>query len=456
LAQIWRVAVAVFTIFGWSVFVSRADVTITAPTPAISADSALNGTVPGYTPIGDILIKEVSFVNDFKIGTGEIVLSAPSGWQFNPAAGVGSVSFTPGIDIITASIAVTASAVTITLNVGTENDRDTLTISGLQVQATDGADISSTGYITRISASPDPDALINGAGIGISFATLAQTAGAPKTMEFTQAPANVVVGSVVSPAVTVQFKDSFGHNSPSTKAVHLTLASGDTLGGHPDQFAVNGLATFSDLVVTNNGVDTLKAKATGVNDANVLFTAMVATITTMSSPPVTETYYGAPITFTAQVVGSPSDFGTPTGTVYFKEADGTVLTSQSVDGTGTATKTITTLVDRGSPYQPDAEYSGDTTFNMSVSGPTWILIHKGNTTLSVGSSASSVPTGSTVTLTATASVVAPAGGIPGGSVTFYDNGVNIGSGTLDSSGNASITSLPLGNGSHTISPSDKD
>src|SRR6185369_8605989 len=90
----------------------------TTTTPAsggtnVAADRAQNGAAPAYTTLGAIVIAEASN-NDFKT-SGTLVLTAPSGWQFNPAA---AVSATPGkvgggstaIDISASVGAITASS----------------------------------------------------------------------------------------------------------------------------------------------------------------------------------------------------------------------------------------------------------------------------------------------------------------------------------------------------------
>jgi hypothetical protein len=58
--------------------------------------------------------------------------------------------------------------------------------------------------------------------------------------------------------------------------------------------------------------------------------------------------------------------------------------------------------------------------------------------------------GQSVTFMATMTVNAPGAGTPTGSVNFLDNGVTIGSGTLDPTGLASFTTAALGLGSHSI------
>ena len=108
--------------------VALAAVTVTAATggTGISADKAANATTPGWTTLGNMVIEENND-GDFASSGGAnrtIVLSAPSGWNFN--AGVGSVRARINGNILTSpapTINVTATAITVTLAIsGTNRD----------------------------------------------------------------------------------------------------------------------------------------------------------------------------------------------------------------------------------------------------------------------------------------------------------------------------------------------
>ena len=117
-----------------------AAVTITTPTGGqnLTADRALNSTNgAAFTNLGNIVIAE-GVNTDFANGANvSLILTLPPGWQFKP--GVGTVSFTSGRNLSAASIAVTTDQVTVTFTVSGTPALDTLTISGLQVQAFDGS-----------------------------------------------------------------------------------------------------------------------------------------------------------------------------------------------------------------------------------------------------------------------------------------------------------------------------
>ncbi|HLP17399.1 MAG TPA: T9SS type A sorting domain-containing protein [Bacteroidota bacterium] len=125
----------------------------------ISGTKAQNGTNPalrGFTTIGTITITEGAMGDFGKNQTNvTLILTAPTDWVFNP--GQGTVGFTAGRDILSASLAVTATTITVTLSTDNgasgENAIDELTISGIQVQSTNG-EITLTENIYRTVANP--------------------------------------------------------------------------------------------------------------------------------------------------------------------------------------------------------------------------------------------------------------------------------------------------------------
>src|SRR5438093_3999801 len=100
-------------------------VTVTEPTGGnnIVADKALNSTNgAGFTALGDIVITEGA-TSDFPVGNNKtLILTLPRnplgdfGWRFNTAVAP-SVAFITGRDITAASIAQTASNLTVTFSV---------------------------------------------------------------------------------------------------------------------------------------------------------------------------------------------------------------------------------------------------------------------------------------------------------------------------------------------------
>jgi large repetitive protein len=95
-----------------------------------------------------------------------------------------------------------------------------------------------------------------------------------------------------------------------------------------------------------------------------------------------------------------------------------------------------------------ASYGGDAGFNPSGSAALTETITKAATATAVTGGPSGVP--GFVMFTATVTVVAPGGGTPTGTVTFFDGAASLGAMTLDAGGQASLTTNTLSPGTHTI------
>ena len=99
----------------------------------------------------------------------------------------------------------------------------------------------------------------------------------------------------------------------------------------------------------------------------------------------------------------------------------------------------------------------DATFTQNCEQPTapplngvvkYRIPHIASTSTALSTSASTAPYATAVTFTAT--VTPSAGGAATGSVTFADGGTTLGTGTLDASGTATLTTWALAIGSHSI------
>jgi len=119
----------------------------------LSADKAANSTSgSAYTALSNIVIAEQ--VNT-DLGVSQtnktIILTAPTNRKFR--VGSGTISYTAGRDVTAASIVVTGTTVTITYSTnGAPNLLDTLTLSGLRIQAFTGNLLPSAGNILRTCA----------------------------------------------------------------------------------------------------------------------------------------------------------------------------------------------------------------------------------------------------------------------------------------------------------------
>jgi predicted nucleotidyltransferase len=208
---------------------------------------------------------------------------------------------------------------------------------------------------------------------------------------------------------------------------------------------VNGDSKL-DVLVTNECVDGLcNSGSVGVllGNGDGTFGGISATTTTtlVSSP--NPSVVGQTVTLTAVVAGQSG--GTPTGTVTFKS--GTITL-----GTGTlsgGTTSINVVIPKVGGKSVTAVYSGDANFTTST-GMVRQVVNRAASTTTLSSSLNPSGVGQPVTFTAT--VTPQFSGTPTGIVTFKDNGVVIGTGTL-SAGSATFTTSLLAPGKHRIAAS---
>src|SRR5437867_1588040 len=235
-------------------------VSITAATGGtnISADTAQNASLPSFTTLGNIVITETA-ASDFS-ATGTLILTAPSGWRFNTSATItatGAKDSGAGGNELTAIVtSLTPSSLTITILVGGTAQINHLTISGLQVQATNGAALPSSGNIYRATANPGTASIngitttSNGSGSGGSnFGSLSQVAGAVVRLGFTTQPGSATAGAVFGVQPVVQTQDQFGNNSITGLGATVNVAVSLTSGAGPLQ----GTTTFNIGTTGGNG-----------------------------------------------------------------------------------------------------------------------------------------------------------------------------------------------------------
>src|SRR5437667_2190 len=229
------------------------DVIITEPLGGndVSADKCLNSTNgAAFIALGNIVLTE-AMTTDFAVGNNKtFILTLPSGWQFK--SGVGSVSFTGSRDITAASISVGTYDLTVTFSVSGTGKFDTLTISGVQVQALDGSlDYLNTGYILNLSANPGT-AVIAGVNQDLStFGLLNTVPGTPRSLGMNIQPSpTATAGVVFDQQPDLLTYDQFGvwcYLDYATIVTASRLSGNGVLQGTTSQQAISGEATFTDL-----------------------------------------------------------------------------------------------------------------------------------------------------------------------------------------------------------------
>jgi large repetitive protein len=335
-----------------------------------------------------------------------------AGWTIPP---VGVISFSDGstpLGVANLNSSGAASFIMPLLPVGTHNI--TATFAG------DANDFTSSySFVQTISLAPTSTIL--------STSTAVAQFGTPITLT-----ATVTGVSASIPTGVVNFMDGT-----------VVLASSPLNGA--------GVAVYVNSTLTS-GTHTITAIYQGdvnyaISTSTQIITETIAqtpTATVLSSS-ATSSLSGRPVVLTASVTaagGTP-----PTGTVAFVNGNiplGTVNLSHglaflSVSNLGVGTNNVVAI------------YSGDSNDIGSRSQPLSIVVLQTPTSTVVSSSQSPLPTLTPVTISA---AVTNGGSIPPtGPVTFSEDSVSIGVGTLDASGIATISIPSLPAGSHTFTAS---
>lgn len=226
---------------------------------------------------------------------------------------------------------------------------------------------------------------------------------------------------------------SFNDGATSLGSVSL---GGDGTANFPTSTLGAGTHSITAVYVG----DTNFTSSTSPAISQVVTTATSSTALAASPNPAGFT---AAVTFTATVT-TPTG-GAATGTVTFLDG-GAAVGSGILNASGVATFTTSTLAAGAHTFT--ALYGGDANVTASTSGPLTETVNVNNTAVALSSSSNPANVGTSVTFTAT--VTAPGGGTPTGTVTFNDGTAAIGSGTLNASGVATFSTSSLLGGVHAI------
>lgn len=241
-------------------FKSKAQVTIAPATGGtnICANKAVGGSDASFTALGPITISE-SLINDFPGGTGVIVVvSAPTGWQFNTSV-TPTVVYAPGADINDALVAShTSSTIQIAVTTASALALDALTISGLEVQATSSG--AAPSAITGFSAA------VNGLGTATNIGTLSLTSAVTPSVSIAATPAGAICAgtnvdftptmSDTGSAPTYQWQVNSGVVSIASTYSSTMLNNGDMVSlvvtATPGGCYTSPTATSNTIVMTVN------------------------------------------------------------------------------------------------------------------------------------------------------------------------------------------------------------
>ena len=161
--------------------------------------------------------------------------------------------------------------------------------------------------------------------------------------------------------------------------------------------------------------------------------------------PAASVALGAPVLLHATVIASPSG-GAASGSVTFVD-ESTVLGTAALSGTAPDTAILSTSGLGLGAHHITVSYGGDTDDHPSTSsGAVTVDVVPGAATMSVVASPSYTGSGQPVTVTATVAGLPAGGPTPTGIVTFTVGAATLGTGTLNASGVAAVTTsaLPAG------------
>jgi probable HAF family extracellular repeat protein len=159
--------------------------------------------------------------------------------------------------------------------------------------------------------------------------------------------------------------------------------------------------------------------------------------------------YGQQVNFTVTLSSCAASSVTPTGNVTIYDGStpfGTLTSSSGPVLFGTSNLSV------GS-QNITASYTGDNNFGATTSPALTQVVNPAATMTTLASSSNPSSFGQTVTLTASVAAVAPGAGIPTGTVTFLDGTTTLGTATLNSASNATLSTSSLAIGSNNLTAS---
>ncbi len=238
-----------------------------------------------------------------------------------------------------------------------------------------------------------------------------------------------------------------GSGTPSGQ---VTFADGTTVIGQVPLNA-SGIATFSTSSLQTGSHTLTAVYASDTNFAasmgsvlQSVQTSTGATATSATSSPNPSTF-GQSVTFTSTTTSST---GVPLGMVTFTEGSTVWASNVTVNGSGQASFSTAALPVGG--HTITATFTGSAGWaNSSGTAPSQ-TVNTAATTTAVGSSANPSVYSQPVTFTAAVTATAPGGGVPTGTVTFKNGSSTLGTGTLNGSGQATLTTSTLAVGSSSI------
>ena len=262
----------------------------------------------------------------------------------------------------------------------------------------------------------------------------------PTTMSLASSVNPSVTGQTVAFTATVSNRGAGALTGPVTFLDGATtLCSNVNLSG--------GIATCSTSTLTL-GQHTITANYAGdanneANSASLTQTVKQPPTLVLAVDPYPHATVLANVTLTLTATASA---GTPTGNVVFYDNGNALSGNVTLNASGVATFSTTQLIP-GS-HSLTAQYGGDANNASGASNVVNEGILQATTTTTLGTTNAAPTVGQSITLTGT--VVSAGGPQPTGVINFTDNGLPLGSASLNGSGIATLSVSSLTPGTHSI------
>jgi Bacterial Ig-like domain (group 3)/Beta-propeller repeat/Putative Ig domain len=413
---------------------------------SVAVDSAGNAYVAGYTTSKDFLVLNTcpgpgpgpTSLQPANAGTenGFIVKVSPDALAFLGATYLGGSAQ----EAVT-SIAVDGSGFVYLAGEGNSGGAGGLDAFGAKL---DGS-LSSKVYFNYIGGSGFDRAT----GVAVDPAGNEYLVGQTASTNFPQV-------SPIQPAFGGGTYDAFVTElDPSGTTVFSTYLGGTgdestSIGGSPIAIDASGNIYVVGSTTSTNfpgaSSSSIQPANGGGNDAFIVKLgpssgASITSLVTSGNPSA----FGQQVSLTVTVSPNSPSSNTPSGTVTIN--DGSTTLGTVTLASGTAIFNTSTLAVGN--HSITASYAGDANFSASISTPVSQVVNQGTTTTSLSASPNPATLGQSVTLSATVTPVAPAAGMPTGTVTFLDGATSLGTGTL-SGGQATLATSSLASGAHSI------
>jgi hypothetical protein len=382
---------------------SQATVSITAASGGtnISADKAANSVNPAggaFTTLGNFTITRQNS-SDFTSGTNvTFILSTPTGWVFNTGAAV-TATRGGGVSVVSATVA--TNTITVTYTCTGSGSGTFITLSGIQVQATNGSPVPQSGNITRTGGT----GTISGFATGAIAGSLSLQGGAIASLSIN--PISFQVINVAFP-VTMYALDQFNNTATFSGTVNMSTNAGTispttatlAAGTVTTNFTLNTAGAVRTITATNTSpaatgtsnsfivipaqatTDMFRSKATGTwataatwerspDDVNWVTATTAPTATTSSEITVRSGHtvtIGATLSIDQTTIEAGGIVNLTTGTLTIANGTGTDL-----DVLGEITNTdATAIVTTGTiVFESGSEYHDNIAASSTIPTATW-------------------------------------------------------------------------------------